>query len=441
MTNQPYNKGKGGAPKKTGLEYFPLYHDLYDDDKLADAQNLVDPTGMEMIRRMLVETIVLRFFSKIFKTGYFIHWSKDAEKEMCAFIGNGMNSLLLKPYLDAMLNSGLLDRGLFDRYSILTSRGIQRKWRQISIAIKRTSTTIDPLYALMTKESELLHEQTVINSRKNKHKSRNKRKNTSGASKKLGDQPPKNEIIHGETIVSTGDNSGIYPAETIVLYSSSSLSNISIGNKEEEVILDGKLTEETEVITGTNANNSAKDDEGIKSTGGNYGNIPEIPPEHTQIPTVINNVIIPKGNHDKYSLEICQWNYVFNRHYIKTQEAHQKVFGTKWTQDFIFRWLSAFHCELWGKAIEECTFSEYCNYFKNWVKIQDYKIVNPDILYTADDPKNKNYGNKRTQHGREPNKAHRGQATTGKAGGIPNQSHEQFFGRKRPATDSDLPQS
>ena len=110
-------------PQKAGLDYFPLDVDIDQDDKVAiiEAQHGILGFG-----------IVIKLLMKIYDNGYFYEWT---EKEQILF-SNRVNADIneVNVIINDCVKWGLFNKGLFDKYKILTSRGVQIRYLE---AIKR----------------------------------------------------------------------------------------------------------------------------------------------------------------------------------------------------------------------------------------------------------------------------------------------------------------
>ena len=87
--------------------------------------------------------------------GYYSAWRYDDAPTTARKMGGGIGSETVRNVVGLCLQIGLFDKDLFDRESILTSRGIQRRY---AVAIqKRSCKTVDQKYWLLDeKESESL---------------------------------------------------------------------------------------------------------------------------------------------------------------------------------------------------------------------------------------------------------------------------------------------
>lgn len=411
------------------LLYFPLYHDLFDHKKLKKAENLVDPTGKNNLDRLLVDKMLLRFFSAIFKCGYFMPWNEEVEAEMCKSIGNGMNELWLAPYLKAFLDSNLLSRKMFDEHKILTSRGIQEKWLTISKMIRRDHPVIEEIYYI----PELVPEETIVSSRRNHSKHGNKpdiNSNSQGNSQKLDTQPAGDHVNNGfppeETQVPSRSNTGTFPNQGGVSPSTTTIQE-SIDNT--IIVVEGNVPEETIVNSGSNANNSTF---GTEETG-KFPKKPEFVPEETTDTTRRNPIRIEASSTQLYTIDDCLWNYFHNRAFERTREQHLINWGVGWSLEVHQQWAAAFNRSKLSDGILECAFNGtngWLRNIKNWVmKINNYKQVDPNTLFTVNDI---NYGNKQQGSQSKPHSPRTGsRGSNSKIGGVSSESVEQLFNRKR----------
>ena len=146
----------GGRRKKTGLNYFPLFGELFTGEKMRECERCLDNTGENLTKRLILRGIVVQVYSIILASNYYLDWNKDTEKQICNSIGNGINPESLKPYLDAMMCSNFLNRRLFDEYKVLTSRGLQQKWMMIINMTRHQRQGIDPKFFIESEKNRYL---------------------------------------------------------------------------------------------------------------------------------------------------------------------------------------------------------------------------------------------------------------------------------------------
>ena len=113
-------------PKKKGLEYFTNDVNFYQDIKI---RKLIRHKGIQAVS---VYHILL---CQIYSNGYFIHWDEDLP-----FILSEVSGLEEDKIIEAVtycLEIGLLDSTLYESEKVLTSRSIQERYIEISVAAKR----------------------------------------------------------------------------------------------------------------------------------------------------------------------------------------------------------------------------------------------------------------------------------------------------------------
>ena len=106
-------------PQKEGLDYFPLDVDIDQDDKvqLIEAQFGVIGFG-----------ILIKLFMKIYKEGYFYEWTEKEQLLFSRRVNVDINQV--NDVINECLKWGLFDQKLYKKYSILTSKGIQRRYME-----------------------------------------------------------------------------------------------------------------------------------------------------------------------------------------------------------------------------------------------------------------------------------------------------------------------
>lgn len=113
-------------PIKEGLDYFPLNVDVDQDDKIAI---------IEAEHGMLGFGIIIKLLMKIYSEGYYYDWT---EKEQILFSRRVYVDIKqVNVIINDCVKWGLFDKELFDKYNILTSAGIQRRYLEIVKRRKR----------------------------------------------------------------------------------------------------------------------------------------------------------------------------------------------------------------------------------------------------------------------------------------------------------------
>lgn len=101
---------------KSGIEYFPLDCQLDDKFELIEAE--FGLTGF---------AVVVKLLQKIYAgQGYYCEWTKEVALLFGKKIGLGVNAV--SEIVEASVRRGIFDRKLYEKYSVLTSKGIQERY-------------------------------------------------------------------------------------------------------------------------------------------------------------------------------------------------------------------------------------------------------------------------------------------------------------------------
>ncbi|MBA7498269.1 hypothetical protein ES704_01004 [subsurface metagenome] len=102
-------------PIKEGLDYFPLDVDL--DDKIYMVECELGLTGFALL---------IKLFVKIYKNGYYVNWNEKIAKMFAR--QNNIEIDVVNKFLDVCINEKIINKDLYEKYNILTSRGIQKRY-------------------------------------------------------------------------------------------------------------------------------------------------------------------------------------------------------------------------------------------------------------------------------------------------------------------------
>lgn len=134
-------------PRKIGLDYFPLDVDFFEDDKI---QLIEAEFGMKGI------CVAIRLLCKVYKNGYFYQWGGDECLLLSKQIGDGIVPNLVEEIVKGLVRRSFFDKGVFDSFRILTSRGIQRRYLEAA-GRTRAGVKINPEIDLIHSSSLLKH--------------------------------------------------------------------------------------------------------------------------------------------------------------------------------------------------------------------------------------------------------------------------------------------
>lgn len=132
-------------PEKIGLDYFPMDVDFFEDDKLRFIEARFNEKG---------ELITVKLLCKIFKAGYYIKWDEDMSLLFSSTAGKNITPGLANDIVNELVKRGFFNKNLFERFNILTSNGIQKRYLNICKLAKRKSAKISENFLI----KELTHE-------------------------------------------------------------------------------------------------------------------------------------------------------------------------------------------------------------------------------------------------------------------------------------------
>lgn len=166
-----------GKPKKR-IDYAGWSVDIFSNDtkidKLLDAQGWVGFGIYFYLCQMA-------FGSE----GYFYEWCYDLCATTARKMGGGVGAGTVKETVDYCLQIGLFDKGLFDRWGVLTSRGIQNSYVAVLKSKKRIGTVLIKDYWLLENDEDDYY-QVVVFVRKNEEILANNDHSLGGNSDLLG---------------------------------------------------------------------------------------------------------------------------------------------------------------------------------------------------------------------------------------------------------------
>ncbi|MDR0385608.1 MAG: DUF4373 domain-containing protein [Prevotellaceae bacterium] len=110
---------------KTGIDYFPFDIDFFQDEKIQFVSARFGMKG---------EAVTVRLMCKIYRNGYYTEFNDDTALLFAKGVGDGCQDSCVKDVVYELLKRGFFDRSIFERFGILTSRGIQNRYFE---AVKR----------------------------------------------------------------------------------------------------------------------------------------------------------------------------------------------------------------------------------------------------------------------------------------------------------------
>ena len=125
--------------RKTGLEFFYLDVDFFNDEKIQFVSARFGAKG---------EAVTLRLLCKIYRQGYYTAWDDDAALLLAKGVVDIGQHSCVRDVVYELVKRGFFDKGIFDSFGILTSRGIQRRyveatWRRKDVKMRRELLLVD----------------------------------------------------------------------------------------------------------------------------------------------------------------------------------------------------------------------------------------------------------------------------------------------------------
>ena len=124
--------------EKTGLDYFPLVVDFFEDEKIQYVSARFGLKG---------EAIIVRLLCRIYRQGYYMVWDDDTALLFAKGVGDGCRDSCVKDVVCELAKRGFFDKGILDRFMVLTSRCIQKRY--LSACARRKKVVIDARFLLV----------------------------------------------------------------------------------------------------------------------------------------------------------------------------------------------------------------------------------------------------------------------------------------------------
>lgn len=124
-----------GRPVKKGLDYFPLDVRMDDNIKLIEAEY-----------GLLGFAVIIKLYQKIYENGYYCDWTYEVALLFAREIGAGGN--FVSEIIQAAIRRGIFDKKMFNKYHILTSKGIQKRY--LTVCKRRKDFEVDNRYLLIS---------------------------------------------------------------------------------------------------------------------------------------------------------------------------------------------------------------------------------------------------------------------------------------------------
>lgn len=171
-------------PCKQGIDYFSLDVILDDKFELFEAEFGLQGFGF-----------IIKLFQKIYESnGYYYKWSDDEKLLFSKRVNADIN--LINDYINSALKRDIFSQNLYEKYSILTSKGIQKRFLEASKRRKRIEIIKEYFLLDMTSNpeySDLISKIVFVSNNSENININNK--NADNNSQKKGKESKVNEII------------------------------------------------------------------------------------------------------------------------------------------------------------------------------------------------------------------------------------------------------
>ncbi len=128
-------------PLKLGLDYFPLDVMFDDSIELFEAE-----CGLEGL------AILIKLWQKIYSHGYYTDWNNDT----VLLFSKKINSTkeIVNSVINTCLRRSIFNKSLYEKYNILTSSGIQKRYVIACTSTKRKNITMDERFLLINDKNK-----------------------------------------------------------------------------------------------------------------------------------------------------------------------------------------------------------------------------------------------------------------------------------------------
>ena len=142
-----------GRPPKESIDFSGWDVTILDNDEKIDA--LIDAQGIGAF------TVYFYLCQKAYgSNGYYLDWSYSCCATNARKLGKGASAEFVKNVVNMCFQCCLFDKGLFDKYGILTSRGIQKRYWQVAKS-RNYKTVISDYWLLEQEECPGLNKSTL----------------------------------------------------------------------------------------------------------------------------------------------------------------------------------------------------------------------------------------------------------------------------------------
>ena len=115
---------------KTGLDYFPFDVDFFEDEKI---EFITAKYGI------LGENVIIKLLCRIYRNGYFLPWGEDECLLFAKRAGRDITPELVMGVVDELLKRNFFSKTHYEKFKVLTSNGIQKRFFEATARRKHAS--------------------------------------------------------------------------------------------------------------------------------------------------------------------------------------------------------------------------------------------------------------------------------------------------------------
>ena len=122
-----------------GLQYFPLDVNFFENNKIAI---IISDYGLE------ATAVVLKLFSQIYKSGYYMDWNEKIGKIFSASFHTKYSYATIMNLVNSLVEEDIFNKRMYEEYHILTSEKIQNCYFSATVRRKKQKIS-NPEYLLI----------------------------------------------------------------------------------------------------------------------------------------------------------------------------------------------------------------------------------------------------------------------------------------------------
>lgn len=143
-------------PNKFDLKYFPLDVTFFDDHKIISIEEEFGVKG---------GYVAIRIMSMVYSDkGYYLEWPDKFEYSVAKRVGNNCTGTLVGEIFQCCLKNGLFSKEIFEKYSVVTSRGIQKRWLEVMGQMRRKTEVNVDYWLVSSEETSVFVHNSMVSS-------------------------------------------------------------------------------------------------------------------------------------------------------------------------------------------------------------------------------------------------------------------------------------